>query len=75
MISPRDTILDTVARHPGTTAVFRDYGHRVGACILCEALFESIEDAAVRYGIDLAALLKDLEAAAEEPADTKADRL
>lgn len=65
MISPRDTILDTVARHPGTTAVFRDYGHRVGACILCEALFESIEDAAARYGIDLATLLKELGTAAE----------
>lgn len=71
MISPQDTILDTVYRHRATEAVFRAHGDRAGACILCEALFERIEDAATRYGIDLAALLKDLEAAATGDSLTK----
>ena len=60
-IDPRATLLDTVAAHPGTEAVFRAHGEAVGVCILCEALFESIENAARLHGLDLEKLMGDLE--------------
>lgn len=65
-IDPQMTLLDTVAAHPETVAVFRVHGERVGVCILCEALFETIEGAAKLHGLDLKKLLKDLEQAVGE---------
>lgn len=64
-IDPKATLLDTVAAHPETEAVFRAHGKAVGVCILCEALFESIENAAKLHGLDLKELLRDLKAATE----------
>lgn len=60
-IDPKATLLDTVAAHPATEAVFRAHGDRAGVCILCEALFESIENAARLHGLDVEALMRDLE--------------
>jgi hypothetical protein len=59
-IDPTATLLDTVAAHPETEAVFRAHGEAAGVCILCEALFETIENAARLHGLDLEKLLQDL---------------
>jgi hypothetical protein len=60
-ISPDMTVLDVVSRHRETEAVFREYDGRAGVCICCDALFETIRDVSKRYGLDLEALLSDLE--------------
>ena len=55
------TILDVVHRFPSTEEVFRSYDQKAGVCVLCEALFETLEGFAGRFGIDLDELLNRLE--------------
>ena len=62
------TVLDIVAAHKATEAVFRARDEQAGECILCQALFETVGAVAERYGLDLDALLADLEAAARPDA-------
>ncbi len=62
-ITPDMTLLDVVHTHPATEVVFRSYDAKAGACLLCTALFDSIETVAARHHIDLARLLDDLEQA------------
>ncbi|NDY57697.1 hypothetical protein G3N56_13250 [Desulfovibrio sulfodismutans] len=57
-------LLDVVAAHPATEAVFRSRDGAAGVCLLCTALFDSIEVVATRHGLDLEALLGELENAA-----------
>lgn len=64
-ITPDMTLLDIVHRHRATEAVFRARDEQAGECLLCKALFESVQDVADRYGLDLDALLEDLEQASE----------
>ncbi len=59
------TILDVVHAHPSTEPVFRSRDPAAGVCLLCTALFDSIATVAARYHLDLAALLADLENAAQ----------
>ncbi len=62
-ISPDTTVLDVVNRYRETEAVFREYDQQAGACICCEALFETLRHVSKKYGLDLEMLLADLEAA------------
>lgn len=64
-IAPDMTLLDVVHRYRATEAVFRARDEQAGECLLCKALFETVVEVAERYGLDLDALLADLEAAAE----------
>lgn len=59
-ISPEMSLLDIVHQHPATEAVFRAYDEQAGECLLCQALFETVEEVSQRYGLDLEALMKDL---------------
>ncbi|NMC50396.1 MAG: hypothetical protein GYA47_13370 [Desulfovibrio sp.] len=61
------TLLDVVHAHPATEPVFRSRDAAAGVCLLCTALFDSIETVAARHHLDLAALLADLENAAQAP--------
>lgn len=63
-ITPDMSLLDVVAAYPATEAVFRSRDAAAGACLLCTALFDSIEVAAARHGLDLETLLEELEDAA-----------
>lgn len=58
------TLLDVVHAHPGTEPVFRSRDGQAGVCLLCTALFETVGDVAAAYGLDLDALLTDLNRAA-----------
>ena len=62
-LSPATSILDVVSRFRQTEHVFKEYDEIAGECICCQALFESLEDVARRYGFDLDRFLSDLEAA------------
>ena len=63
-ITPDMTVLDIVAVHKGTEAVFRVRDQAAGECILCNALFDTVRQVAQRYSLDLDALMADLRAAA-----------
>ncbi|ADU64244.1 MAG: DUF1858 domain-containing protein [Pseudodesulfovibrio sp.] len=62
------TLLDVVHAHPATEPVFRSRDGQAGVCLLCAALFETLESVAATYGLDLDALLADLNRAAALPA-------
>ncbi|MHC1789378.1 hypothetical protein [Solidesulfovibrio sp.] len=54
------TVLDLVAAHPATEAVFRRYDAAAGCCLLCQGLFETVPALAARFGLDAQALRADL---------------
>lgn len=59
-IRPEMTVLDVVSKYRQTEAVFKQYDQQAGECICCQALFESLQDMAARYRLDLERLLSDL---------------
>ena len=58
------TVLDIVHRYRKTEAVFRKYDEQAGACICCNALFETLEEVAEKYNLGMEGLLLELEAVA-----------
>ncbi|MDY7001238.1 MAG: hypothetical protein SVS15_05595 [Thermodesulfobacteriota bacterium] len=64
-ITPNMTVLDVVSKFHETMPVFRNYDKLAGECICCESLFETLEDVAHIYGLDLKRLIDDLEASVE----------
>lgn len=73
-IRPGMKILDIVAEFRATETVFKKWDATAGECICCHALFDSLEAAAKKYGLDLAVLTKELEAAAAEKVSSSGDR-
>jgi hypothetical protein len=67
LIEPGMTLLEVVYRHRRTQEVFRGYDQQAGVCLLCEALFDTLEEAAAKYRLDLENLLAELETAAAGP--------
>ena len=65
-IGPEMTVLDIVSSYRQTEAVFKLWDRRAGECICCRALFDTVAQVAVRYGLDLDRLLADLDAAASD---------
>jgi len=63
-ILPEMTVLDVVSRYKATQVVFKHYDRQAGECICCQALFETLETVAEKYGLNLEKLMADLEAAA-----------
>jgi hypothetical protein len=53
-------VLEVIDRYPTLQSVFEKYDERAGECFCCSALFQSIEEVAIKYSIDLDALLEDL---------------
>lgn len=64
-IVPRMTVLDIVSRHRATEAVFKRWDGRAGECICCQALFDTLQQVASRYGLDLDRLMAELTAAVD----------
>ncbi|MDI6742422.1 MAG: hypothetical protein QMD11_06730 [Smithella sp.] len=57
-------LLDIVSRWPATETVLHRYDELAGVCLCCTCLFDSIEDVASRFSLDLKAFLRDIEKAA-----------
>lgn len=66
LISPEMTVLDIVAKFGNTQAVFKSYDTIAGECICCNALFDSLQQMATKYSLDLDTLLSDIETAAKK---------
>lgn len=64
-IQPEMTVLDIISKYRETEAVFKRYDEKAGECICCQALFDTVENVAQKYGLDLAALVTDLETVIE----------
>jgi imidazoleglycerol phosphate synthase glutamine amidotransferase subunit HisH len=63
-VTPEMTVLEVICRHRETEKVFRNYDTAAGVCLCCQALFDSLEELARKYGLDLERLLADLEGVA-----------
>ncbi|MCB2148578.1 MAG: hypothetical protein KQI81_19020 [Deltaproteobacteria bacterium] len=61
-IDPRMTVLDILSRHRETEAVFKAWDSRAGACICCQALFNTVQEVADRYGLNLDGLMAEINA-------------
>jgi hypothetical protein len=55
------TVLDIVSRYRQTETVFNRYDAKAGVCICCEALFDTLQEIAEKYRLDLKGLMEDLE--------------
>jgi len=65
-ISADMLVLDVVSEYPETEVVFKSYDERVGECICCQRLFETVQKVAEIYNLNLAELLAKLNSAAED---------
>ncbi|SEA08365.1 hypothetical protein SAMN05660420_01151 [Desulfuromusa kysingii] len=54
------TLLDIISAHPATEAIFKSYDGQVGECICCQMLFESVQQVAEKYHLNLNELLAKL---------------
>jgi hypothetical protein len=63
LITPDMTLIEVLHQHRQTEAVFRRYEGEAQGCLLCHALFDTLAEAAAKYGLDLDKLLKDLQEA------------
>ena len=59
-IDPRMTVLDIISRFRSTEAVFKRWDSLAGECICCHALFDTVQQVADRYGLDLDQLMAEL---------------
>jgi hypothetical protein len=64
-ITPDMTVLDVVSTYRETEDVFRRYDNQAGECVCCNALFETLQDVAAKYGLNLHELLAELCIAAQ----------
>lgn len=53
-------VLDIVSEYPETETVFKAYDERVGECICCQKLFETVQQVAEGYNLNLLELLEKL---------------
>jgi len=67
------TVLDIVARWPSTQDVFKSHDQAAGECIMCQALFETVQEVCRRYGLDEQGLVEELNRAAGNGASGSAD--
>ena len=62
-IDSRMTVLDIISRYRETEAVFKRGTVERSECICCQALFETVQQVADRYGLNLDRLMAELHAA------------
>jgi len=64
LILPEMTVLDVISKYKKTESVFKLYDKQACECICCQALFESLQNVAARYNLNLEKFLEELENAA-----------
>lgn len=60
MITQKMILLDIVEKYPKTEDVFHQYDAVLGECLLCNNLFDSIENVIEKYKLNLDELLNKL---------------
>jgi hypothetical protein len=66
VVDRSDELLSVVEKYPATQAVFEAYETQAGECICCNALFQTIEEVAAKYSLNLETFLEDINRAATE---------
>lgn len=60
MIDKDMTPLEIVEKFPETECIFHEYDDLIGECLLCNYLFDSINDIAEKHKIDVNEMIKRL---------------
>jgi iron-sulfur cluster repair protein YtfE (RIC family) len=59
-VTADSTLLDIVSKWPATDAVFRRYDDQAGVCLCCSCLFDTLEEIAKKYELDLNGVLREI---------------
>lgn len=59
VITKDQEVLGLVEKHPATQSVLEEHDEQVGECICCNALFQTIEEVAAKYSLNLEGFLED----------------
>ena len=60
LVTRDQEVLVVVEKYPATQAVFEQYDEQAGECICCNALFQTIEEVAAKYSLNLEGFLEDI---------------
>lgn len=60
MIDKGMKILDIISDYPEAEDIFKPYDQMIGKCVMCNHLFESVEEFCSMYGINVADLIAKL---------------
>lgn len=66
MIHLPRTVLDILEHYPDTAKVFREYEKLSQSCLICQHLFDPLENLVQQYQLDPEKLLQSLQQAADE---------
>jgi hypothetical protein len=64
-VTPQMTLVEILSQWRASEAIFIAYEAQAGTCLRCHALFDTLEEAAQKYNLDLAKLVADLNALAQ----------
>jgi hypothetical protein len=64
-VTPQMTLVEVMTQWRASEAIFQTYEAQAGTCLRCHALFDTLEEAALKYNLDLTKLLADLNALAQ----------
>jgi hypothetical protein len=59
-VTPRMTLVEVMSQWRASEEIFKAYESEAGTCLRCHALFDTLEEAALKYHLDLEKLLSDL---------------
>ncbi|MBN1847841.1 MAG: hypothetical protein JW932_04580 [Deltaproteobacteria bacterium] len=59
-INPEMTVLDTISKYREREAIFKRLDEKAGECICCHALFDTMQDVAQKYDLDITGFLAGL---------------
>lgn len=63
-VTPGMTLVEIMSQWRSSEEIFKTYESQAGTCLRCHALFETLEEVAAKYHLDLARLLSELNALA-----------
>lgn len=61
MLDKEMLVIDLVEKFPATEEVFKKYEEKVGSCIMCSHLFNTLEAVSRDYNLNLQELIDNLE--------------
>jgi len=59
-------LLDIVSKWPAADALFRRYDEKADVCLWCSCLFDTLEEIAKKYELDLNSIMREINDVATE---------
>lgn len=66
MLNKEMLVVDIVEKFPAAEEVFKQYEEKVGNCIMCSHLFNTLEAVSKDYDLNLSELIQNLEEAIKD---------